>query len=212
MLQYLLSVPSFLRFYWIFKLLKDFIPPKWEKVSFADTLKASLGVMLDIPVYKFEDRNFKENYYIYFPTLEITNNPPVDKTISDKKFVRLLQNKDWEEIRSYYLTIRQVLQMWGTEIVRYTFGDRFWILRTLKGDDKFIISDLRFITEFNDVKNRNGLVYYIDRNMVPGSHPSEQEVLALLEMNKYDGVIDNTGSLKDLFYNIKNNILCQLMK
>lgn len=67
--------------------------------------------MLDIPVYKFEDRNFKENYYIYFPTLEITNNPPVDKTISDKKFVRLLQNKDWEEIRSYYLTIRQVLQM-----------------------------------------------------------------------------------------------------
>ena len=212
MLQYLLSTPKILHYYWIYKLIRDFVPPKWSKVSFADTLKMSLSVLLDIPVEKFEDRDFKENYYIYFPTLKITNNPPPELTLSDKKFNRLLANKDWESIRNYYLTIRQVLQMWGTEIIRYHLGDRFWIIRTLRGDDNFIISDLRFITEFETVKHKGGLVYYIDRKGTPGNHPSEQECLALLEMNKYDGIIDNTKTLKDLFNTLKNNILWQVMK
>lgn len=94
MLQYMLSTPKILHYYWIYKLIGDFVPPKWSKVSFADTLKASLSVLLDIPVEKFEDRDFKENYYIYFPTLHITNNPPSSLTLSDKKFSRLCQNKN----------------------------------------------------------------------------------------------------------------------
>lgn len=109
----------------MFRIIRDFVPPKWNKVSFADTLKASLSVLLDIPVLKFEDRDFKENYYIYFPDLTITNNPPTDLTLTDKKFSRLCQSKNWSEIINYYLSIRQVLQMYGTEIIRAHFGDRF---------------------------------------------------------------------------------------
>lgn len=210
MLQYMLSTPKILHYYWIYKLIGDFVPPKWSKVSFADTLKASLSVLLDIPVEKFEDRDFKENYYIYFPTLSITNNPPSALTLSDKKFSRLCQNKNWDEIITYYLSIRQVLQMWGTEIVRAHFGDRFWIMRTISGDENYIISDLRFATEYHDVKKKNGFVYYIDRNGTPGAHPSEQETIILKDMNKFDDIIDNTGTLEDLFNQLKIKVYGKL--
>ena len=77
MLQYMLSTPKILHYYWIYKLIGDFVPPKWSKVSFADTLKASLSVLLDLPVEKFEDRDFKENYYI----TRHTNNKFMRRTI-----------------------------------------------------------------------------------------------------------------------------------
>ena len=98
---------------------------KWKVTSFAKPLKEVLSIILGVPVEKFEDRDFKENYYIYFPNLTITNNPPTDLTLTDKKFSRLCQSKNWSEIINYYLSIRQVLQMYGTEIIRAHFGDRF---------------------------------------------------------------------------------------
>ena len=102
--------------------------------------------------------------------------------------------------------------MYGTEIIRAHFGDNFWIMRTLTSDNYYIISDLRFAAEYQAVKQQNGLVFYIERNGIPGNHPSEQEVLILKEMNKYDGIIDNTKTLKDLFYTIKNKIVWQVQK
>ena len=47
--------------------------------------------------------------------------------------------------------------------------------------------------------------------MEPGLHPSEQEVIDLLNNNKYDYIINNSGSLKDLFYKTKNYLKWQKM-
>ena len=86
MIQYLLNSPKILHKYRYYKLLKNLFKRKYTVISFASKLKQTLSVLLDIPVKQFNNRNFKENFYIYFPTLDLTDNPPQDKVISDKIF------------------------------------------------------------------------------------------------------------------------------
>lgn len=120
--------------------------------------------------------------------------------MSDKSFSRHLQKGDLEFIKQYYISIRQLLQLWGSEVIRNTFGDKIWILRTLKDNDNIIVSDLRFKVEYESVKFHRGTTVYINRNCEPGQHQSEKEVLDLYNDKKFDYVIHNTGTLKDLFY------------
>ena len=81
MLRYLLNTPSFLHFYWIYKhfnFLGNF--GKWKVTSFAKPLKEVLAIILGVPVEKFEDRDFKENYCVDFNT--------------SKKNINILKNKE----------------------------------------------------------------------------------------------------------------------
>lgn len=204
MLQYCLSVPKWFRTYTCYRLFRNCVPWKYSITSFASILKESLAILLDISVEDFEDREFKENYYIYFPTLEITNNPPKNKILTDKQFSRKLAF-GFDFIKEYYLSIRQTLQIYGTEVIKSAFGEKFWVLRTLNTEeDNLIISDLRFKSEFESVKDRRGAIIYINRNVTPGTHPSEREVIDLYKNNQFDYVVDNLGSKKDLFKQIVN--------
>ena len=212
MLQYCLSVPKWLRTYKLYKLLRNLVPTHYKITSFARVLKESLAVLLGIDVQNFEDRNFKENWYIHFPTLDITNNPPKNLILNDKQFNRRIQT-DVKLVVNNYLTIREVLQLWGTEVVRNILGDKFWVLRTLNTDDDVIISDLRFKVEYESVKSSSGITIYINRDLEPGMHQSESECIELWKSNKFDFVVNNTGTLNDLFVkiseisdNIKNGV------
>lgn len=209
MLRYLLSTPKILHYWWLFQLLKYGYLPKWNIVSFAGALKETLSAMIGVDYEKFNDRQFKECCFIHLPSLTITLTPPKDKILNDKKFNRYIQSKNFSFIEEYYLSMRQLLQMYGTEIIRDLFGDKFWVLRTFAEPGNLIISDLRFKTEYESVKDKSGAVIYIERNLEPGLHPSEQEVIDLLNNNKYDYIINNSGSLKDLFYKTKNYLKWQ---
>ena len=98
------------------------------------------------------------------------------------------------------------MQYFGTEIMRYYFGDKLWILTTYEQECKnMIISDLRFQIEFEESKKRGGKVIYIHRpECKAGSQASERELLTLYGNGDYDYLINNDGSLSDLFCKIKN--------
>ena len=200
MLQFCLSTPCWMHNYTLYKWFGKFVIPKYNITSFAKYLKTSLAEVIGVDVEKLNDRDFKENYYISFQTLNITNCPPTRGWLSDKSFSRHLQKGDLEFIKQYYISIRQLLQLWGSEVIRNTFGDKIWILRTLKDNDNIIVSDLRFKVEYESVKFYRGTTVYINRNCEPGQHQSEKEVLDLYNDKKFDYVIHNTGTLKDLFY------------
>jgi hypothetical protein len=96
------------------------------------------------------------------------------------------------------------MQYFGTQVLQTYLGRRVWINSTLKRKYPFIISDLRFIEEYNAVKELNGTVIYIKRDSAkPGTHQSEREVLDLYNQNKFDCIVDNNGTLSDLFNNLK---------
>lgn len=206
MLQYLLNTPKVFHSYRCYKLFKGFSKiGKYKVTSFAYPLKRTLSALLNVPVEKFNNRDFKENYYIYLPTFTITNTPDTNRILKDNKFSKLVSNKDLSFLKTHYITIRQLLQVFGTECMRNTFGDKIWILATLQ-DVPTIISDLRFRVEAEEIKRRRGIIIYIDRNnIIPGSHASEREAVEMKEAGDiYNYIIYNNGTLKDLFNQLKS--------
>ena len=59
---------------------------------------------------------------------------------------------------------------------------------------------MRFKTEFEEVIKRKGITIYIDRKGEPGNHASEKEIVDLNNENRFHYRINNTGTLRDLFY------------
>lgn len=207
MLQYCLSVPKIFRQYWFYKMFNKVFPKRYKKIAFADPLKKMLSTLLNIPLDNFNNRNFKEDCVINIPTLDYSLSAfsNDDDKLSDSKFNRLARNLD-PVLTQSNLTIRQLMQYFGTEVLRRFFGENVWINSTLKHASKnTIITDLRFKSEYNAVKSKNGIVIFINRpGYTFGQHASEREMEDLLINNKYDYIINNNGSAKDLFNKIKH--------
>lgn len=84
-------------------------------------MKQMLADLLGIDRSKFEDRNFKENTFVDLNELRITISPT--NQLSDNKFSKLVKTLDPEIMKSS-LTIRQLMQMFGSNVMRKFFGDR----------------------------------------------------------------------------------------
>ena len=201
MLQYCLSVPKMFRQYFFYKNFRKWIKPKYKRIAFADPLKKMLSDLLNISLDKFYIREFKEGCIINISTLE---GSWLGEKLSDSKFNKLVKQLD-PSLTEANLSLRQLLQYFGTEIMQKYFGKRVWINSTMQNRSEYtIISDLRFIEEYNAVKEKKGVVIYINRpNYEFGQHASEREMKELLENDKYDFIIDNNGSIEDLFNQVK---------
>jgi hypothetical protein len=117
---------------------------------------------------------------------------------------------------------RTLMQYIGTDIFRNhiqgtitTIKDDFWIKRaivSLKKDDRIVISDLRFINEYEYLRQNYGdqlKVICINRfdevdTSICGTHVSELEFIKI----PYDYIINNTGDLESLYMQI-NTLLNQ---
>ena len=139
----------------------------------------------------------------------------------------------WAERLSIpHLTPRWILQNWGTEVCRKNFHDDIWIaslenkLRT--STDDIVISDCRFPNEIAAIKKAGGRVVRVVRGVEPewyqlavsrnrgpngnsswalsgrrleqlGVHASETAWVG----TKFDAVLDNNGTLEDLYQQVK---------
>lgn len=120
------------------------------------------------------------------------------------------------------LTPRLILQRWGTEVCRQGFHNDIWIasmenkLRQTK--DNIVITDCRFPNEIASVRRAGGRVVKISRGadpdwfrlakinleemkrVYPNVHASEYSWAA----TDFDITIDNTGSIENLYQELKN--------
>lgn len=210
MLYYLLNAWKPFRSYFWFKIFKKWpFKKNWEITAFAKPLKQSLSILLNKPLDWFEDRKNKELCFVDLTSLKIY---PAHKAWSD---LRLSENRFSKLIKSgepmpteYFLSVRQLMQYYGTEVIRKYIGDKTWINATLNNREKnLIVSDLRFKVEYEVVHDKKGIIIYINRDSaVPGTHASEREVLELKDANAFDYVVDNNGTMEDLYNNLKKVI------
>lgn len=120
------------------------------------------------------------------------------------------------------LTPRLVLQLWGTEVCRKRFHDDIWIasvenkIRLAK--DNIVISDCRFPNEIQSIRNAGGRVIRIARGPDPDWFnlariaPNEmQKIYPTIHASEYswastnfDLIVDNNGSIEDLYDQLKN--------
>jgi hypothetical protein len=128
------------------------------------------------------------------------------------------------------LTPRLMLQLWGTEVCRRGFHDDIWIaslenkLRSSKDD--VVISDCRFPNEIKSIKDAGGMIVWVKRGELPSWHIMAEkanagDVLAQTKLKElgvhasetswvgtdFDAILDNNGSIDDLYNNIRNLLL-----
>lgn len=78
-----------------------------------------LSALLNVPVERFNDRGFKESWLVHIPTLNF--NDDATNKLSDSKFNRLVKTLD-PSLAEGYLSIRQLMQYFGTEVMQTHFG------------------------------------------------------------------------------------------
>ena len=143
-----------------------------------------------------------------------------------------------ERLNMPNLTPRWVLQYWGTEVCRKGFHDDIWIaslenkLRNSK--DHIVISDCRFPNEIKSIKESGGIVIRVKRGPEPEWYNDAADVNAgpkctswalasgrMSKLNihasetawvgtKFDAVLENDGSIDDLFSKVKDLVLNHL--
>jgi hypothetical protein len=134
------------------------------------------------------------------------------------------------------LTPRWILQYWGTEVCRQGFHDDIWIAslenKMRRTTDNIVISDVRFPNEIKAIHNAGGKVIRVVRGPEPewyddavnanrgetgnyswatsrsrleklGIHASETAWVG----GPIDVIVDNNGTIDDLFEQIKNQVL-----
>lgn len=172
----------------------------WEIKKWAGKLKEVATILTGIPVEKFEDQEFKQT------NLGIEWNKPI--------------YLGGEFIDSEPMTVRDLLQLLGTEAMRNGLHTDTWVNALMSeyqastgdgtqqeagaagndvGAGKFwLITDTRFPNELAAVKRRNGIAIRVVRdsgNRIGTTHSSET---ALDSVEDWDFVIENDGSLMDL--------------
>jgi hypothetical protein len=135
-----------------------------------------------------------------------------------------------ERLGMPHLTPRWVLQYWGTEVCRQGFHDDIWIAalenRLRQRTGHTVISDVRFPNEVAAIRNAGGRIVWIKRGADPewcstlvqmrehdialgirtdymkqfNVHASEWAWVG----TKFDAVVDNNGSVEQLYNSLKN--------
>lgn len=99
-------------------------------------------------------------------------------------------------------TVRELLQKFGTG-VRNTVDSEFWVKALFKDyseNSNWIITDVRFKSEAQAIKDRGGIIIRVNRNTAgAGNHQSEVD---LDDYQDFDYIIDNNKSLEDLFWEV----------
>jgi hypothetical protein len=119
----------------------------------------------------------------------------------------------WSQRLGKSVTPRWVLQHFGTEVMRGHMYDGIWLdscMGRYKGQNT-VISDTRFINEIKTIKENGGIIVCVKRGELPtkktmqekGAHQSEWDWLE----QDYDIVIENNGTLEDLYNKIDDLIV-----
>lgn len=92
-------------------------------------------------------------------------------------------------------TPRQILQEFGTDVMRKHYGDGFWVDRFVRDlpPGNVVVTDVRFQNEVDALRGLGGVIIKIERPGEPKmSHASEQ-----VDDISADLVVVNDGSLED---------------
>lgn len=192
-------------------------------IHFADANKDILSILFPIDRIYFDSRKYKDELYY-----NLTTGSFVDSIIAeyDKRYrvitIDMLKEHSLNYIikhnDSNYNTkydaikLRTLLQYFGTEICRNQLGDDIWINTTMNKATRIavsrrvcIIADVRFTNEADRIRCVNDLPLYgrvvkivrnADKTDSNSKHESEQGI------NNYDYLIENNGSLMQLFYKV----------
>lgn len=106
----------------------------------------------------------------------------------------------WELAKKGYPEARRLIQVLGTEIGREMFGERFWVeycLNELDSTEFVTFSDVRFVSEAEEINALGGVVWRIERVGVGPVNDHLSEVA--LDKWDFDAILRNVDTKEVLF-------------
>lgn len=165
----------------------------FQKLAFADILRDALYALNPVVIPSYQSGLEVHPTERYGPLL----------------IQEIIDSYTWDGYKetTYGPEIRRLLQRMGTEVGRNLLGGNIWIDKTLENysfssNPNAVISDARFLNEFDAIRREGGEIWRIDRLGVgpANDHPSEMEALTY---RAWDRVIHNNGTLEDYHNKIR---------
>lgn len=193
-------------------------------VHFADSLKDCLSIIYNIPRRYFDDRTMKDEMYYFFATGRFINKQTVIQHSNDYNVITnevLKHSSLKDEFETYdelhhVITLRTLMQYFGTEVCRENLGHNVWIKSAVGKITDVAISrrlcivpDVRFTNEttaiHRDSPSLYGRVVRISRNTDNTGERDyhDSEIIAF----STDYSITNNGTLAELFFKVLD--VCQ---
>lgn len=155
-------------------LLMQRLDAYWEVKKYAHKLKIIASILTGVAVDKFEDQSFKAQK----------------------------MPAEWGE-----MTYSEFLQRLGTEAVRNNIHTNAWVnafyadfvaegIGNDLSEPQWIVTDVRFQNEADEIKARGGIVVRISRNESSAENLHSSETA--LDNYPFDYIINNRGTLKGL--------------
>lgn len=192
-----------------------FIDAGFHRVSFAETLKDAVSAIFGW------DREMLEG------------------STPESRKIREMPDPYWSAKMDRPVTPRWVLQNFGTDVCRRYFHDNIWVfsaenkIRNID-TDKVIITDCRFPNEIKMIRENNGIIVEVQRNlpdwywdaykynilvesgetpMIPPElqHTVHSSEYGWVGINHPDFVVENTSTIEHL-HEQANAILSQILK
>ena len=207
---------------------------KYKIQKFATKLKQIASLLTGIPIEKFEDQEFKKTF--------LGEQWRVYKNLNTgKQGIENIRSEHSAE--TYLMAVREFLQKLGTEAMRDVIHPNVWVnalfadykhtkkfyneegeqLR-MKGLPDWIITDMRFPNELQAIKERNGIVIRVNRDLIIGENdygytkvsinkaekdgiinPQHSSETAL-DNAEFDYTITNDGSIEDLITTVQKTL------
>ena len=109
------------------------------------------------------------------------------------------------------LTVRRILQWWGTEYRRAQDPD-YWtkawgrkIEQYDLGQTHILIDDVRFMNELNAIRDHNGLIVKIERPGFNGANNHSSET-SLDDFREWDDILVNDGTLEQFGRKVESQV------
>ena len=205
----------------------------WKTKKFADKLKECASIITGIPKKDLEKEEVKNSYLDYR-----WNKVDLIAIMAYDKDNPICNEKDYIVNK---MTVRKFLQLFGTEVGRQIHPDT-WV-NTLFNDyklvsvqaaiinysndnvqligspyvtefPKWIITDVRFLNEYDAIKKRGGIIIRVNSNFIDhvnkitrvdfeNDHLSE----TALDNATFDYTIDNNGTIEELVEKVKEILI-----
>lgn len=209
---------------WIIKRVSYDETYKDRIVHFADSLKDCLSIIYNIPRECFDNRQFKDEMYYSFNTERFVNKYAVNQYGGKYNIITnevLKHSSLKEELETYdelnnVITLRTLMQYFGTEVCRNNLSDKIWInssitkmINIANNRRLCIVPDVRFTNEAAAIQRLHdspyGRVVRIIRNTDNTNEYDYHDSEIISFSTNYS--INNDSNLQSLFY--KTLEICQ---
>lgn len=137
-----------------------------KRYAFADGVKDMAAALTGVARYRFDYQDFKKDYFF---------------SLTDGRTYHV----DSKPIGHDLITIRQLLQKLGTDVMQRIFGKNVWVNKVfseIQNESKYckvgIITDVRFKHEYEAIKNAGGIIIRINNPYIKptDNHISEVDL------------------------------------